>query len=321
MERVALALAHRDAGVAHVVGHPVGERGDLLHLGPLAAQQFVDLLLRLRIGPEAVVVLVHLVEPARFVFPLRGGREHQLRRHVVEVHHVRLLREGLGVGHGEGHQAAPISHPDGRLALALIELILHLLVGGHVDGVDLAHGRGRDPEGDNVVELSAHRGHEALLVVRAGREQGVGEAALVDLIVDDVARVEGADLEHDLPRAPIDHAGGGGVVDGLRDVHFALRAVGLVDGGAGEAGEGGEGVVVVLDDSVTERRGHASHLHHLTDGEAAGAVVGHYDAGAVEEHQGFFFDQVGRAVSVLLEGQPTLRCDWRGERHRQHCAE
>ena len=72
MERVALALAHRDAGIADVVGYPVGEDGDLLHLGLFAPDQLVDFRLCLGDRLEAAVVLIDLVEPKGFLFPARG---------------------------------------------------------------------------------------------------------------------------------------------------------------------------------------------------------------------------------------------------------
>ena len=56
-------------------------------------------------------------------------------------------------------------------------------------------------------------------------------------------------------------------------------------------------------------------------GVSAGAVFGYYDAGAVEEDDGAFLLQVGRAVGVVLEGQPALRCDGRCERCREHDAD
>ena len=90
VQGVTLALAHRDARITHVVGNPVCQHGNLAHRVVDAANQFVNLGLRLGRGVKAAVVLVYAVEPERLVAPRVGRREHQLRRHIVEVDHVGL---------------------------------------------------------------------------------------------------------------------------------------------------------------------------------------------------------------------------------------
>ena len=45
VKRVAFAFPHRDTGVADIVGYPMGEDGNLFHLGFLSFDQFVYLFL------------------------------------------------------------------------------------------------------------------------------------------------------------------------------------------------------------------------------------------------------------------------------------
>ena len=157
----AFALTHRDAGVADVVGHPVGQHGYFLQVGLLAAYQFVHLALGFGDGGEAAVVFVDAMEPARLLTPVGSGGHHQFGGSVVEVYHVGLAPEGHQAVRGKGVDFASVLVAQGRGAAALVELKLHVLLGRQTDTVDFAHRRVTAPEGHDVVELAAHGRDEA----------------------------------------------------------------------------------------------------------------------------------------------------------------
>ena len=267
MQRIAFAFAHRDAGVADVVGDPVGEDGDLFHLGLLAPDQFVHFLLGFGNGVEAAVVFVHLVKPKGFVLPAWGGGHHQLGCGVEEVDHVRFAagRHDVCADEGIGFPAVFVAH--GRGAFALVELELHLFLHRDVYLIYFTDGRFGRPEGDDVVELSAHGRDETGLVVAGIRKQGVGETFLIDLIVDDVARVEAAYFHHDLAGSPVNGTGGGGIILLLCDVEVNHIAVGFVDRDAVELGMCRQRVVIVFENAVGDGSASIHHFDDFTDGK------------------------------------------------------
>ena len=73
VQGIALSLAHSDAGIPDIVGHPVRKDGYLLHLGLLPPDQPVHFRLGLRSRLETSVVLIDFIEPQRLVLPARGG--------------------------------------------------------------------------------------------------------------------------------------------------------------------------------------------------------------------------------------------------------
>lgn len=151
---------HGDSRITDVVCHPVGQHGDFLHLGLLAANQFVYLLLGFRNGSKAAVVFIDAIEPARLLFPVGSGRHHQLRCGVIEIHHVRFAAEGHDFVFGEGVDFPSVLVAHGGGTVALVELELDFFFGRKADAVHFPQGRLGSPEGYDVVELPAHRGNE-----------------------------------------------------------------------------------------------------------------------------------------------------------------
>ena len=283
MERIALALAHGDAGVADVVGDPVRQDGNLLHIRLLALDQLIDLLLSLGKRGEATIVLIHLVKPKRLVLPARGGRHHQLRGGVEEIDHVRLALEGNHIVHGEGIGLAAILVAHRRGAFALVELELHILSHRDADAIDLADGRLRRPERNDVVELSAHRRDETRFVVAAVSQQSIRETLLGNLVFHDVARVQPSEVEHDLPRPPVDGTGRSRVVASLRNIDVHDIAALAVNRGVAEFGESSQRVVVVLHDVVGHRALFRLNFKLFVDGKRPRTGLGHLDCRAVEQ--------------------------------------
>ena len=165
----------------------------------------------------------------------------------------------------------------------MIELELQLLVGGNGHPVDFPKGRLCCPEGDNIVELASHGRDEAGFIIGTVGQQGIGEALLVDLVIEDVARIQVTDLHHDLAGAPVDHACRGRVVELEVDVEIMHVAIGLVDGHPIELRVGGQRVVVVFEDAIILGALPVHDFDYPMDDERSGAVLLDGDIGTVEQ--------------------------------------
>ena len=286
VQGVALALAHRDARITHVVGNPVCQHGDLAHRVVNAAYQLVNLGLRLGRRVKAAVVLVHAVEPERLVAPRVGRREHQLRRHIVEVDHVGLAVERTRILYREREYLPPVGKTYRRRAGALIEFVLYVFALRNGYRIVLYHCRFRYPEGYDVVELSAHGRDEAFVVRGHAVEQGVCEAVLLDRVFHDVAGLEGADLDHDLPRTPIYGTCGCGVIQRILDGDFVYGAVGAIYLHRGESSGRRERVIVIFQDAVCECTFGVADEHGAVDVEGSRSGLGDLDVRAVDKTYG-----------------------------------
>ena len=282
MKRITLAFAHGNAGVADVVGHPVRQHGDFLHLGLFPLNELVYFLLGFRNGIEASVILVYLVEPKRFILPTGRAGHHQFRSGVEQVDHVGFPLEGSDIGGGEGVHLPSFLVAHGGGALALIELELQFLLHGHGHLVYLAHRGFRRPERYDVIELPAHWRDEPFLVITR-RQQGVGETLLGDLVFHDVARLQATHFQHDLSGAPIDGPCRGRVIACLGDIEVDYVAVRPVDRGVAEFRVRRQGIVVVFDDPAVHGSFRCLYPKRLVEDESARAGGLYRHGGAIQQ--------------------------------------
>lgn len=309
MQGVALAIAHRDTRVTHVVGYPVGKYGNLAHRVADAAQELVDLGLCLGCRFKTAVVLVHAVEPQRLVAPRVGRREHQLGCHVVEVDHVRLALEWTGVLDRERQYLPSVGEAYRRRAYALVELVLHALAVGNRYRIVLYHRGLRHPEGYDVVEVAAHGRDETLVIRLSAVEQGIGETVLLDRVLDNVAGLECADLDHDLASSPIYGTCRGRVVEHVGDGNLVDAAVSVVDLHRGEACGCRQGVIVVLQYAVGQGTLRIADEYGAVDVEGPRSRLGNLDGRAVDEAHGGTRLQCRVGFGLCLELKPLLcRC-------------
>ena len=234
MEREAFTLAHGDTGIADVVGHPVGEAADAVHLVLGAPQELIDFFLYSRCGLETAVVLVDAVEPAALGLPVWAGGEQQLALHIVAGESTRLALQGCDVVALEGVERAAIliGGDSCYFQFAVIYLVLQLLAIKDVYLIHLLFDGFAAPEWYDVVEVALHGWHIALIAfwqrcksaVEARHivlQQGVGVAFLVCPYLEFVTRLQMAYLDHLLAGAPVDEACGCYVVV-YGDVALAL---------------------------------------------------------------------------------------------------
>jgi len=167
----------------------------------------------------------------------------------------------------------------------LIELELHLFLHRDIYLIYFADGRFGRPERYDIIELSTHGRDETGFVIACcgGSQQSIGETFLVDLVVDDIARIETADFHHDLTGSPVDGTGRSDVVLLPGDVEVDHVAVCLVDGDAMELRMCRQRVVIVFKDAIGDSSARVHDFDDLADSEGAGAgrLYGH--GGAVEQ--------------------------------------
>ena len=228
VQREAFALAHRDAGIADVVGHPVRQHGDAVQLVLAAAHQLVHLLLHGRRGHERTVVFIHPIEPAALGLPVGTGGEQELALYVVVGPGAcfALERHNVALGKGVERAALLVGGLALHLHLAVVGFVLQRLAVQDIQLVHLLLHRLLAPEGDDVVVMAPHGRHIACLVVgQLGKggvkgtetvathlgqhhlrlQQGIGIAFLVGPHLQLVARLHVAHLHHLLAGAPVNH--------------------------------------------------------------------------------------------------------------------
>ena len=307
MEREPLALAHRDAGVADVVGHPVRENVQAVVLGLRRYQQLVDLLLDFRRGLEAAEILVHAVEPHRLGLPVFRRGHDDFRLDVVARHRVArgFQREIVFVLESEEGSVAVLLrlHAD----IAVIDFVLQILVCQHTDLIHFLFHRLAVPERHDVVEVAAH-GRDVLRVGIVALQQRVGEALLVGEKLHLVAGFEAAEGDHRLPRAPVNHVGRRGVV-AHHKIGVFLGAVVAIDDHVADLAVGRKRVVIDDDGVIVASAGIAQDPVALVVDIVAEAVLLHADGHAVVE---------GHAV-VAGVGVGFLRGGCHAEAQQQGC--
>ena len=283
MQRVAFAFAHRDTGVTDIVGNPVGEDGDLFHLRLFAPDQFVYFLLGFGNGTETAVVFVHFVKPKGFVLPAWCAGHHQFRCGVEQVDHIRFASGWHDVCADERISFPTVLVTHGRGAFSLIELELHFFLHRDVYLIYLADSWLGCPEGDDIIELSTHgRDETGFVVACTASQQGIGETFFVDLIIDDIARIETAYFHHDLPCSPIDGAGRSGIIQLLGDVEVDYVAIGFVDGDTMKLCMCRQRIVIVFEDAIGDGPARVHNFDDFADRERTGAGRLHGHSGAVE---------------------------------------
>ena len=251
VEGIAFALSHTDAGIAYVVGNPMGKDADRIHLGTGIGKESIDLELYLGSGAEAAIVLVDIVEPTRFGLPVGGGRKKEFTLDIIIGQCVRFAMEGLDIILSEsvGDEVVGGGTID-RQGGVVVDLELETFGNRDRNGVDLGEDRVVGPERDDVVEMAAHRRNKAAIVVG---QEGIGKALAIGDIVNDVAGVEVRHLDHLLAGAPIDEASGSNIVVDLSSGVGEKRvdaAIGVGDDKATELDKGRLRVVVEFDDSI-----------------------------------------------------------------------
>ena len=219
MQRVAFAFAHRDAAVADVVGHPVGQDADAVLLALGRSQQLAHLGGDFGRALEAAVVLVDAVEPHRFRLPVGGGAEQQLALHVVVGQCRRLMLEGHDVVTAEGVYGAVALHR--RVAADAAEVVVEAEVqpfgSQNIDGVHLVGDGLVAPEGHDVVEMTPHRRYVPAIIPAPSTslsalrfplsaQQSIRKSLAEGAYLQFVARIEVSHLYHLLRCAPVDEA-------------------------------------------------------------------------------------------------------------------
>ena len=250
VKRKALPLAHADTGVADIVGHPMGQHGDLFHLRLFTFYEFVHLLLRFGQGVETAVCLVQVMKPERFIFPSRRGRHHQLRSFIKKIDHVRFTPEREHLVLGKGIHLASVFVTHRRGAGPVIELELEFLLHRHTDGVHFAPRRLVHPEGDDVIELSPHGRDESRVIVLSPGQQGISESFFTDFVRDGIARFQASEFDHNLAGSPVDGPCGSGIIAGFRYVHLHCFAIGTLQGDLLETGKRRQRIVIILDHMI-----------------------------------------------------------------------
>ena len=281
VEREPLALAHRDAGVADVVGHPVCEDVQAVVLGLRRLQQLINLRLDFRCGLEAAEILVHAVEPHRLGLPIFRRGHDDFRLDVVARHRVArgFQREIVLVLESEKGAVAVFLGLHGHASV--IDFVLQVLARQHTDLIDFfPHGLAV-PEGDDVVEVAAH-GRDVLRVGVVALQQRVGEALLVGEELHLIAGFEAAEGDHLLPCAPVDHVGRRGVVAD-HEVGVFLGTVVAIDDHVANLAVGRQGIVIDDDGVVVAPAGIAQDPVTLVVDIVAEAVLLHAHGHAVIE--------------------------------------
>ena len=149
----------------------------------------------------------------------------------------------------------------------MIELELHFFFGRQTDAVHFPQGRVGRPEGYDVVELSAHGRDKTGVISCLGciPQQGIRESFLVDFIVDDVARLQCTQFQHNLAGSPVDSSGRSGVVAGLAHIDRCIGSVGMVDGHSLEGGGCRQRVVIVFQYPLLQGSGSCLHPYGPAD--------------------------------------------------------
>ena len=253
VEGISLTLAHGYSRITHIIGHPVGQKPYFSLLVGDSLKDLGHLLLHLGGRLEAAIILIDSAEPNRLVLPLGSRGQHELGSDVKQIDHVRLPPERPRVGDGETHELAVTIDPHGRMALSLIELVLHLFSPGDIEGVDLRDGGIGHPERHDVVEIALHRRDEPVFLVKGRRgEQGICESLLADSVINDITWLQDTDLDHDLPGTPIDGPCRSGIVADRGKIDVPDSAVGLVNLNVLKDGLGGQRVIVIFQNPVSQ---------------------------------------------------------------------
>ena len=209
MEGEAFAGAHADAGIADIVGHPVGEDGNGIVFRLCGEEQLVDFGLHLGGGHKGAVVLVDAIEPNGLGLPAGAGAEKEFALDVVVGEGAGFAFEGSDVVLGEGVDGAVVVDGavdvDRAVGWAVVEFETEVFGGEHADAVDFLVDGVVGPEGDNVVEVAAHGRYVFAVVVVVG-EEGIGEPFAVGDEFYFIAGVDMAYLDHFLAGAPVDEA-------------------------------------------------------------------------------------------------------------------
>ena len=293
VQGIPLALAHGNARIPDVVGHPVGQHGYLLHFSLLSAYQLIHLLLGGRIRFKAAVVLIDLIEPQRFVPPLRSSRQHKFRCRIEKIHHIRLAIERHHVIHRKLIDLAAVLKPHRRCALTLIELELHVLLHRKRHHVDLAHGRIRTPERHDVVELPPHRRNEPRVLLTACRncsaactvrcQQGVCKSFLGYLIFHNITRSQSTDLHHNLTGAPVNHPCRSGIIKSSGHIQMLDTSVSAIHCHILELGKRCKRIIVIPDGPVGQCPLPGLHLERPAHSESPLTRGLHADRSAVQQ--------------------------------------